>query len=219
MNLRHTPFAFALAAAGLGLAADAHANFGFDFSIGRDTFFELQGIAFGGDTFSDPFILKNTSTSDVDITGFTFNIAPAGKFFDTAGVSEFKPLQVDTSRQSDSVGETIQPVADGAQSFSLNFADFNAGEAFNFVIDVDETPTSGTSTVTGAGLVGSTIQVDFSNGQSLSGTLSGFSGSLGEQAAEAVAGDADASVIPTPSAALAGLALLFGVAVRRRRTV
>jgi hypothetical protein len=201
-----------LAMAGLctafGLAAPAHADGGLTFLI-------------SGDTFSQPYSISNTSTAGETVLGFGISlIAPFG--FDTVSGG----FGIDAAAAFSSVGGTdvttgyTGPASfgDGVTSIDFTFNDFQVGEAYTWLIDVDQSNIM--ATVFGNELIGSTGYADFSNGLRGLGLF------------EAVGGDPTASQFvirtftPTPGVPepaswallIAGFGLV-GSAMRRRQSV
>lgn len=171
-----------------------------------------------GDTLANPFTFTNTSDGGERITGFGFDLSTITSryhAFDTMGVSsrQFSPAE-GTAATTGLVSSPIVP--DLAQSFSLQFADFDVGESFKFFIDVDA---AGNATVLGNSLIGASVYFDFSDGTRAEGFL------------RAVEGQANASTfvteriintgVPEP-ATWAILILGFGATgamIRRRRAL
>jgi PEP-CTERM motif len=199
--------------AGLGLAAvsatSAHAAGGLTFII-------------SGDTFNSPYTITNTSTAGERVTGFGISlIAPFG--FDTVnggfgidGSSAFAPFGGSAALTGYTGPASF---ADGSTSIAFTFNDFQVGEAFSWLIDVDRSNIN--AQVIGNELIGSTGYADFSNGLRGLGVF------------QAVAGNAQASQftittftttpagVPEP-ATWATLVVGFGLigsAMRRRQTV
>lgn len=131
------------------------------------------GLSFiiSGDTFSQPYNITNASTAGEKVIGFGLTLkAPFG--FDTAnggfGIDSstgFAP-QGGSSATTGYTGPAS--FADGVNSIAFTFNNFDAGEAFNWLIDVDQ---PGVATVFGEELIGSAAYADFSNGWRASGFL------------------------------------------------
>jgi len=152
-----------------------------------------------GDTFTQPFAITNNSTAGETILEFGFNLAGTGVVFDpvdfgppgnnTLG-TPFQPLG-----GSDATTGLVNPVTvvDGSTFFSMDFTNFDVGETFSWLLDVDPAdPLAPTPTIFGNDLIGALVYVDFSNGLRGSGLI------------EAVAGNDDAGQLvirtftPTP---------------------
>lgn len=200
---KHTAMA-GLAACALAIAAPAHAD--------GSLFFLIDG-----DTFTQPFSITNNSTAGETVLAFGFDLAGTGYVFDpetggppgngTAG-TPFTP-----QAGSDGITGLVNPVnvIDGSIFFAMAFTDFNVGETFSWLLDVDPAdPAAPSPTVFGNNLIGASIYVDFSNGLRGTGFL------------QAVAGNEDASqlvittftptpVVPEP-ATWAMMILGFGLA-------
>lgn len=212
MKLRTVLAALALGATALGAQASPALYFLID-----------------GDTFSQPYSIRNDSTGGERITRFQLDLSTiaAGTFcFDTLSANNTVcngnsnggvPFSANggTGALTGLIGTPVVP--DGATLLDISFNHFDAAETFSWDIDVDQIGTVSQQTVTGNELIGATITVDFSDGQRLLGQLF------------AVAGNADASqfratgitVTPVPitstlALALAGLGLV-GVAGRSRK--
>jgi hypothetical protein len=197
------------------LAAAALAGAAFAAHATAEVYFLIDG-----DTFSQPFKVENQSSGMERITRFQLNMTPVGMVFDTADGGPpgngTAGVPLTPANNTDVITGWIPvDVADGSQLLDLSFTDFNAGESFEWDIDVDGI-SGAPITVTGNLLIGMTAIVDFSDGSRLLGTF------------VAVAGNADASQlritgrtttnVPEPgSLALAGLALLAAGAVARKR--
>jgi PEP-CTERM motif len=201
---------FAAAAALAGAAFAAHAV--------PEVYFLIDG-----DTFDQPFSVQNQSTGMERIVRFQLSLVPVNMVFDTVDGGPpnngtdgdpFTPVNGTDTK----TGLIPTTVADGAQSLDLVFTDFQAGEMFQWNIDIDGI-TGQPITVTGNLLIGMTAIVDFSDGSRLTGSF------------VAVDNNADASqlritgrtvippgTVPEPGTlALAGLALIaLGAAARKR---
>jgi hypothetical protein len=109
-------------------------------------------------------------------------------------------------------------VVDGSTFFQMAFTDFQAGETFSWLLDVDPSDPNASPTIFGNQLIGATVWVDFSNGLRGTGLI------------EAVPGNDDAGQlfirtftpspgVPEPAAwamMLGGFGLI-GTAMRRRK--
>lgn len=149
------------------------------------------GFFVDGSTFGLPFTITNTSTSPVNITGFLFDISTNTTFpqanFDTdsppiQNVSAASPFTVVPPTEIDTglitVNGTVGPnweVPDESQVITATFGDFNPGESFQWIIDLDQTP-GGDEGYAGNELIGSTVQVDFANGATLTGLMAAVLG-------------------------------------------
>lgn len=205
MKLKRTSLALSGALATLAFAAPAHADGGLTFLI-------------DGDTFSLPFTITNTSTAGEKVLGFGISlIAPFG--FDTVNGG----FGIDSSTAFSPQGGTDATTGytgpasfgDGVTAIDFTFNNFDVGESFVWVIDVDN---PAFATVFGNQLIGSTGYADFSNGLRGIGVF------------EAVAGNDDAAqfviktLTPTPGvpepaawAMMLGGFGLVGTAMRRRK--
>ena len=168
-----------------------------------------------GDTNTQPFAITNSSDPGVLLQSFSLNLltaVPQPLLFDTvtpAGAVAFQPtaptdvttglttvngtaITQGTNPLQDSMGVVLVGggVPDDSSQFTLGFNDFDPSETFNWSIDVD--PFGGTAGVFGNELIGSTVNVTFSGGLSLGGTLM------------AVAGDPLASTFVATSGNVAG---------------
>lgn len=192
-------------------------------ALNNDIRGELRGLNFliDGNTFTQPFLLTNTSAS-LDITRLTLDILPSGNIWDTTSAvpgSAFVPFQPlsnsDVTTGLTSVNGTLiaqgtNPltafdggalvgggVADGTASLDLAFAGFNPAEAFTWDLDSDPVGFPD-GTTSGDDLIGSTIQLQFSDGSSLGGSL------------QAVTGNPDAAEFVATS----GASIAHGIVIR-----
>jgi hypothetical protein len=180
------------------------------------------GLSFiiDGNTLNTPFAITNTSTGGEFVVGFGIDLAGTNLGFDTIDGG----FGIPNSHQFAAFGGTgattglvsSPDVADGATSFGITFSDFDPGETFQFLLDVDPFGADN-GTVLGNEMIGASAYVDFSNGLRAIGILA------------AVAGNDDASaftvtsVVPTPAVPepaswammIAGFGLIGG-AMRRR---
>jgi hypothetical protein len=134
------------------------------------------GLSFiiDGDTFNQPYTISNISTAGETVVGFGLDLSPTNHGFDTVeggpplpNVSQGAQPFAAFGGTGGTVGLIGSPVvADGATSFGITFNDFQVGETFQFLIDVDpiSNSASGNFTVLGSNLIGSTGYADFSNG-------------------------------------------------------
>lgn len=205
MTLKKTSIALTGALTSLFAAGPAHADGGLTFLIDDDT-------------FNLPFTISNTSTAGEKVLGFGISlIAPFG--FDTAnggfGIDNstaFAP-QGGSGVTTGYTGPAA--FADGSPSIAFTFNNFDVGESFVWLIDVDG---PNQVTVLGNELIGSTGYADFSNGLRGVGVF------------EVVVGNADAAQfviktltpspgVPEPAAwamMLGGFGIV-GAAMRRRK--
>jgi len=140
------------------------------------------GISFlvDGDTSGVPFSISNISDPGFDITNITWDISPTffgpvfntmagqGQAFEPANFTEFF-TGLTTVNGVATMPTPAIAVPDDSQLLSLGFNDFNPGESFDWLIDLDGQ--FGESNVFGDELQGSTVVVDFSNGGQVSGQL------------------------------------------------
>jgi len=162
------------------------------------------GFQVDGDTYGSFFAIANLSDAGEEVTGFRLDLAPAGICFDQIAQPCDSSSGVDFAAADETGTSTglVSGVVDVNETLlTLVFNDFDPGEDFRWVIDVDG-PTS--PTVYGNEMIGSLAEVDFSNGQTLLGEL------------VAVPGNPDASqftvtgVIPEPGT---GVLLSLGLSV------
>lgn len=176
-----------------------------------------------GDTFTSAFSFSNASDDNETLLAFGIDLtgSASGACFDLdqgdfvcarGGGTDFTPQ----GGTDITTGLLTSNVVNGGTTLDLTFDDFDAGETFSFVVDVDD---AAGATVTGDELIGATAFADFSNGLRLIGEF------------EAVAGNSDASafnvsaIVVTPPSVVplpAGLPLLavglgaFGLLRRRK---
>lgn len=205
MKLKRTSLALSGALASMALATPAYANGGLTFLI-------------DGDTFSLPFTITNTSTAGEKVTGFGISlIAPFG--FDTVNGG----FGIDNSTAFAPQGGTEVATgytgpasfADGSTSIAFTFNNFDVGESFVWLIDVDN---PAFATVFGNQLIGSTGYADFSNGLRGLGVFEAVVGN--DDAAQFVIKTLTPSPgVPEPAAwamMLGGFGIV-GAAMRRRK--
>lgn len=135
-----------------------------------------------GDTFFESYVLSNTSTAGETLLSFRLDLAGAGGdlCFDVIfeGPCNATPNNATPfTPQGTSVADTgllSSTVDDGGTTLDLTFGDFDPGEVFEFLIDVDpasDVPVSGSTAAFGDTLIGATVLAVFSNRQQLSGVL------------------------------------------------
>jgi hypothetical protein len=175
-----------------------------------------------GDTFNTTFSFTNTSTTGEKIDRFVLNLATissGGPFcFDTVngGPCNPDPQSPTPFMAVNGTGITTgltSPgvVADGASVLDLRFTDFNVGERFDWMIDVDS---ASQLSIFGNDLIGATITAYFSNGLTAVGALYGVAGN--SQAA-ALSIDALVPTTDVPEPGTLGLMGLAGAALLYRR--
>lgn len=169
--------------------------------------FLIAGNTFPGGVPSGTFTIGNTSGPGVDITGFTFDVStipatPAAPFinYDASGFGgfPFTPFGgTDTTTGLTTVNSTAVPpypntlIPTGSQLVDLTFNDFNPGEQFQWDADLD--PDLGQQgSIFGNDLIGATINVNFTGGLTLGGSM------------VAVGGDPTASTFVATSGNLGG---------------
>ncbi len=180
-----------------------------------------------GNTFTQPYSIKNSSTAGEQVLRFQLNLATVG-----TGVFCFDTVSNTSCNGSNNGGVPFTPVgssgattglvgapvvADGSQLLDISFNDFNAGETFQWDIDVDQVGSVDDQTVTGNELIGATAIIDFSDGQRLTGFLAAVAGNL-DASQFTVTGITTTPTIPEPgSLLLVGAAIAGLVATKRRR--
>ena len=162
---------------------------GVNFNVVGNTF---QGFGGGG----NPFQITNSSAMQA-IASLTFDLTPIVLEFDTDDFSgtSFQPVPVPgDTLQTDLItglvsvnGTAITPgtnplqddmgnvlvgggLPDGSQILDLVFGDFDPGETFAFVSDVDNFPGM-QGAIFGDDLIGSTLSITFENGDMIAGSL------------------------------------------------
>ena len=152
-------------------------NTGLDFEITGNTF------PVGGGVFN---LINTSTTPTADVTGFVLNTSTSvsGAIFNTESGANFPftPFNgTDVTTGLATVNGTVVPVPgpdpyppslvpDFSQLLDLTFSSFAPGENFQWDNDFDFTP-GGDETVLGSDLIGSTIQVTYTGGLTLGGTL------------------------------------------------
>ena len=148
--------------------------------------FLITGNTFPGGIPSGTFTIGNTSGAGVDITSFTFDLStilptlPAPFInYDASGFGgfPFTPFGgTELTTGLTTVNGTLVPpypatlVPTGSQLVDLAFTDFNPGEQFQWDADLD--PDLGQQgAIFGNDLIGATINVNFTGGLTLGGTM------------------------------------------------
>lgn len=205
MKLKSTSLALSGVLATMFLAAPAHADGGLTFLI-------------DGDTFNLPYTITNTSTAGETVVGFGISlIGPFG--FDTVnggfGIDNSTAFAPQGGSEVATGYTGPASFADGSSSIAFTFGNFDVGESFVWLIDVDGPDQV---TVFGNELVGSTAYADFSNGLRGLGVFQAVDGN--PDAAEFVIRTFTPSPgVPEPAAwamMLGGFGLV-GAAMRRRK--
>lgn len=142
-------------------------------------------------------------------------VLPSGLYFDTVGLNSQAYTSISGAA---TVGLTPPPppVADNSTSMTINFSDFNPGEFYSWVIDVDGSGCSIGAICDDTNLVGTMLYLTFGgNGYAttvLSGVFSAPSG-IGNNARVTITGE----VVPEPATyALVGLGLAAFALIRKR---
>lgn len=176
-----------------------------------------------GDTFTQPYLITNSSSAGEMIIRFQLSLAGTAYVFDPAtggppgnGTAGTPFSAFGGTGATTGLIASADPV-DGGTLLDKSFSDFDAGENFQWLIDVDPSDPSASPTVFGNSLIGAQIFIDFSDGQRLSGALFAVPGN--SDASQFIAtGITTTPRLPEPaSLALVGLALGAGAFVRRRR--
>lgn len=118
-----------------------------------------------GDTFTQPFRLRNTSLPGGNIQRVLMDIEPSGLVFDTDPVTgkPFTPLN-NTDLQTG-----LSSSFATATTLEMNFGAFDPGDLLEWNIDLDIAGTQ--SPVFGNQLIGSTMTIEFTSGQIIPGVL------------------------------------------------
>ena len=187
-----------------------------------------------GDTWTMPFAITNNSTGGENVIRFQLDLSTVttGRaiLFDTVG--GVTPPNTSGGQDFTAIGGSdaltglvplanTPKVADGATLLDISFTDFDPGESFSWLIDVDPADGIPPSTITGAQMIGTTALVDFSDGQRLTGVLAALAGNS-DASQFTVTGTGpipDDGVIPEPiTLALVGMSVAgLGRYVRRRQ--
>ena len=176
-----------------------------------------------GDTLTQPFAITNNSTGGLRVTGFGVTlVSPYG--FDTVnntaggtfGVDAATPFTPNAASALATGYTGPLSVAEGATSLAFTFNNFDVGETFSWVIDVDGAGDN--FTVTGNELIGSTGYADFSNGLRGTGTFIAL-GSNGSQFRINAFSPTPSVPEPATWAMMIGGFGLVGAAMRRRAAV
>ena len=150
------------------------------------------GAGLGGSTFNGgAFVVKNNSTEGVRIESLVIDLSNSifpDMVFDPlgdAGDSGAKCVTPDSGAETTGYVVPGDPCADpfddanegGYHVMKIAFDDFDAGETFTFSVDVDPTSIKGNANVGEAGsvagieLMGSLVEINFSEGSTLSNDL------------------------------------------------
>ena len=169
----------------------------------------------GASTFTgSSFQITNTGEPGVDITSISIDLSTAilpDMVFDPTGAggdATASPFTPNVGAAATGLIAPADPAVDpfsaprngGFDVITVNFADFNPGEQFFFTTDVDPNsiqavPGAGNAgAVSGYELIGSTVTITFSNGETLTGSFF-EDGSLG--GSQAFVQSEAASVAPT----------------------
>lgn len=144
-----------------------------------------------GDTFDRPWRLTNLSSATM-LDELRLDIDPTGKFFNTTGggSTPYTPVvPTDTEVGLATVNGNPVPttVVNNTTVLYQTFDDFNPGELFQWLIDVDNTSAGGepapvapavvgAETVFGGGLAGTQVEARFADGTVLTGDLNSGGG-------------------------------------------
>jgi hypothetical protein len=179
-----------------------------------------------GDTFTQPYSITNTSTAGEFVVGFGINLTGTGLVFDPV---DFGPPGNNTAGTpftpqggTDAITGLIGPVAvaDGSLFLNLTFNDFDVGETFSWLIDVDPADPNASPTVFGNQMIGAAVYADFSNGLRGSGFMVAVDGNP-DAAQFVITTITPTPGIPEPAAwalMIAGFGLI-GTAARHRRSM
>ncbi|MEZ6126816.1 MAG: hypothetical protein R3C49_27175 [Planctomycetaceae bacterium] len=141
---------------------------------GANVFFRAQG-----DTFVQPFELRNDASDGELLNQFVLDLTPLGLTFDPS-VTTGKPFTPQGGSGA-LTGFTTAALSSNNQILTVNFTDFNPGETLLFVIDVDILAPNLTAqdfSAFGRDLIGAQVDFDFGPGNNspakhVSGTMIG----------------------------------------------
>jgi hypothetical protein len=131
------------------------------------------GVSFiiDGNTLNGRYGFTNAATAGEKITAFGFDLStiPGGpqnrKYFFDSSERRFAPF----GGSDITTGLTSIPVVpDNSQAFQIAFNDFDVGETFQFLIDIDS---SRSTTTFGNDLIGATVWFMFDNNTRVEGAL------------------------------------------------
>ena len=123
-----------------------------------------------GDTFVQPFTLKNNSTQGELLQTFVFDLTPIGLEFDVDPLTG-KPFTA-LNGTGAVVGVVATTLSPDKKSLTVTFNDFSPGETLQFVIDVDLAGGIPTS-IFGNQVIGANVSFAFTGNKSTSGQMSG----------------------------------------------
>lgn len=174
-----------------------------------------------GDTFTQPFSFTNNSDAGEMITAFSIDLAGTGLVFDPVnggapGNGSDGTAFAATGGTDLLTGLTGNTVVDGGTTLDILFNDFDQGETFSFVLDVDPTDINASPTVFGNQMIGATAAINFSDGQQLIGVFAAVGGNPDASAFTAT-GIRPIPPIPLPAPALLTLTALGTLGAMRFR--
>jgi hypothetical protein len=123
-----------------------------------------------GDTFVQPFTLKNNATQGELLRTFVLDLTQIGLEFDVDATTG-KPFTA-LNGSGTVVGVSGTTLSADKKQLTVNFTDFNPGETLQFVIDVDLAGGIPTS-VFGNQLIGADVSIDFSGNKNVAGQMAG----------------------------------------------
>lgn len=176
------------------------------------------GVSFliTGNTLNGRYGFTNVATAGEKITAFGFDLGtiPGGsrntQFYFDSSERPFAPF----GGSNFTTGLTSIPVVpDNAKAFQIGFNDFDVGETFEFLIDIDSTRST---TTYGNDLIGATVWFMFDNKTRVEGTLHAVEGNA--RASQFVT-ERISSAVPEPATwamMISGFGLA-GSAIRSRR--